>query len=382
MVSYSDLNVKVISMPLNQARLFLWCSAVPWGSWDQHQWDMLGWRGWVVVCVGLGRVKQTHHVAMVVCQNLGLHPDLPLAHHTPANGLSQPCRVIPTNLIPSSHQAATPAGSCHHAPPQRWRKSPKDGPPLLHSQVLLISALATNGVSLLPAVTLICLAPPGREVGPMAGAACCPTRLGNGPRCSLLAVAVTPPSSQDGFDVNVRGPAAQFKAKHLQGQYKCVARAEIPRLLGCAGCNACLAAGRRHSLLPLCPLVCWRGCHMHCLLDIRCASSRDPGQAVFMPDPSAALPGLVRCSLYWRALSFRLWARGRRISPGPHWCGSCLLGLPWVAFQVTGDQQRGTTAAGRGNLLIRYPPCFLPAGKCFDQLVQAPCQTQGPVEHP
>lgn len=124
------------------------------------------------------------------------------------------------------------------------------------------------------------------------------------------------------------------------------------------------------------------GCHMCRLLDIRRASSRDPGQAVFMPDLSAALPGLARCSLCWRALSFKLWARGWGISPAPRQRGQCLLGLLWVAFQVTGDQQRGRTAAGGGNLLIRYPPCFLPAGKCFDQLAQAPRQTQGPVKHP
>lgn len=101
----------------------------------------------------------------------------------------------------------------------------------------------------------------------------------------------------------------------------------------------------------------------------------DPGQAGFMPDPSAAL----RCSLYCRALFFQLWARGWRISPAPHQHGQCLLGLLWVAFQVTGDQQRGTTA-GRGNLHIRYPPCFLPEGKCFDQLAQSPVPDVGPSQ--
>lgn len=135
------------------------------------------------------------------------------------------------------------------------------------------------------------------------------------------------------------------------------------------GCSVCRAAGRRHSL---CPLTCWRGCHMCCLLDIRCSSSTDPGQAAFMPDPSAALT----CSLHCRALFFQLWAGGWGVSPAPHQCGQCLLGLLWVSSQVTGDQER-CTAAGRGNLHIRYPPCFLPEGKCFAQLAQSPVPDAG-----
>lgn len=91
----------------------------------------------------------------------------------------------------------------HHV---RDGESPKQGPPLPRSQVLLIGALATNGVSLPLAVMLICLAQPGREVGPTAGAGCCPACLGNGPCCSLLAVTVTPPSSQNSFNMNVWGP--------------------------------------------------------------------------------------------------------------------------------------------------------------------------------
>lgn len=87
--------------------------------------------------------------------------------------------------------------------------------------------------------------------------------------------------------------------------------------------------------------------------------------------------GLVRCSLYWGALSFQLWERGWGISPPLHQCGQCLLELLWVPFQVTGDQQRGTTAAGGGNLLIRYPPCFLPVEKHFDRLAQAPVPDTG-----
>lgn len=142
--------------------------------------------------------------------------------------------------------------------------------------------------------------------------------------------------------------------------------------LGRAGCSVCLAAGRRHSLPWLCPLSCRRGCHMCCLLDIRCcASSADPGQAGFMPDPSAALT----CSLCCRALFFQLWARGWGVSPAPHQHGQCLLGLLWVSLQDTGDQQPGT--AGRGNLHIRYPPCFLPEGKCFEELAQSPVPDAG-----
>jgi len=49
MVRTSELNV--ISRPLNQPGWVLWCAAVPGGSWDQHQWDMLRWRCWVALCV-------------------------------------------------------------------------------------------------------------------------------------------------------------------------------------------------------------------------------------------------------------------------------------------------------------------------------------------
>lgn len=34
-------------------------------------------------------------------------------------------------------------------------------------------------------------------------------------------------------------------------------------------------------------------------------------------------------------------------------------------------------SAGRGNLRIRYPPCFLPEGKCFAQLAQSPVPDAG-----
>lgn len=111
-------------------------------------------------------------------------------------------RVSPTSLIPSSHQGATPAGSCQRVPPQRWKRSPKQAPPLPPSQVSLIGTLATHGVSLPPAVTLLCLAQPGRELGATLGAASCPTHLGNGPQCSPLAAAGTPSSSQDSSSGN------------------------------------------------------------------------------------------------------------------------------------------------------------------------------------
>lgn len=99
---------------------------------------------------------------------------------------------------------------------------------------------------------------------------------------------MTPPSSRDSSNGSKWGLSAQFKAKYLQGQDRCTASAEIPVP------GLCPAAGRRHRLLSLCPLVYWRGCHTCHLLDIRCASNRDPGQAVFVTDLSAALPGLVR----------------------------------------------------------------------------------------
>lgn len=163
--------------------------------------------------------------------------------------------------------------------------------------------------------------------------------------------------------------AAQCNSEHPHGQERRV-WPEIPVPWLSPGCSVCLAAGRRHSLPWLCPLTCWRGCHMCYLMDIRCTAALTQGK-----------PGLCRILLLLSDAAFTTEpfsfssGQGDEVSPAPHQRGQCLLGLLWVPLQSTGDQQRGT--AGRGNPHSRYPPCFLPQGKRFDELAQSPLPDAG-----
>lgn len=182
-MSTSELNVKVILVPLNQPRWVLWCSAGSEAagiSISGMHWD--GIAGSLYVYRAAEGEANTSSVTLLgwFVKTWGSILTLPWPATLLLTGhLSQPCRAGPTSLIPSSHQAATPAGLCHHVPPPRWKKLPKQGPQMPCSQVLLIRTLATNGLSLPLAVTLICLAQPDWEVRATKGAACPPLCLGD-----------------------------------------------------------------------------------------------------------------------------------------------------------------------------------------------------------
>lgn len=198
--------------------------------------------------------------------------------------------------------------------------------------------------------------------------------MGKGP-ITAVAVAVTPPSSSGGMAASLT--SAQCAAEHLPGQERCVWPEIHPH--GCplagTGCSVCLAAGSRHSLCCLCPLTCWRGCHMCCLLDIRC-SSADPGQAAFIPAPPAALT----CSLHCRALFFQLWARGWGVSPAPHQRGSACWGC--CGFLSKSLEIRSDAVLLAEAICISdIRPASFPRGSALLSWHRALCQMHGPVKH-
>lgn len=153
-------------------------------------------------------------------------------------------------------------------------------------------------------------------------------------------------------------------------------------LLGCAGCNACLAAGRRHNLLSLCPLVCSRGCHTRYLLDSHCTSSCDQGKPYLCQIFLLLSPDWSDAAFTGEPFAFSSWQGDGEFL-------QLLASVASACWGYRGLLSKSLEISSKAQLLLVEATCLSDIcsaaflwGSALINWRRPPCQMQGSVKHP